>query len=220
MVSPPFPPGMTLPKVDLSWMRPSEKVLNPKRGGRNAAISTSTISTATSRPTRYDDLFSPPRHPSSTAVGIRRPAAVSIPYRSGINSHAHMVPPQDPDPPKVKILYVLYFPAHRRYTYQLTSLPADSVMGATGSGKSTVCYASGVLPRKLTLGMTQFINLASGSSLDVGRGLQSCTNAVQVVKAFNLDGRRVVLIDTPGFNDTTKSDTEILRTIVAFLGAS
>ena len=66
----------------------------------------------------------------------------------------------------------------------------------------------------------QFINLASGSSLEVGKGLQSCTNAVQAAETFDLDGRRVVLIDTPGFNDTTQSDTEVLRVIVAFLGAS
>ena len=37
---------------------------------------------------------------------------------------------------------------------------------------------------------------------------------------FNFDGRRVVLIDTPGFDDTTQSDTDVLRTITAFLEAS
>lgn len=73
---------------------------------------------------------------------------------------------------------------------------------------------------QMSLRLAQFISLVSESNLDVGRGLQSCTNAVQMAGAFNLDRRRVVLIDTPGFNDTTKSDTEILRTIVAFLGAS
>jgi hypothetical protein len=39
------------------------------------------------------------------------------------------------------------------------------------------------------------------------------------VEAFNLDDRRVVLIDTPGFDDTTQSDTDVLRMIAAFLGA-
>lgn len=75
-------------------------------------------------------------------------------------------------------------------------------MGATGSGKST------------------FINLISGSSLGVGRGLQSCTDAVQIAGAFHLDGRRVVLIDTPGFDDTTRSDTDVLKMIAAFLETS
>ena len=106
--------------------------------------------------------------------------------------------------------------------HQLTSLHADSVMGATGSGKSTVCYTLRALLRTYQMSprLAQFINLVAGSNLDVGRGLKSCTNTVQVAEAFRLDGRPIVLIDTPGFNDTTKSDTEILRTIVAFLGAS
>ena len=81
-------------------------------------------------------------------------------------------------------------------------------------------YCVGKRAYQISLRLTQFVNLASGSSLEVGKGLQSCTNAVQMVEAFDLDGRRVVLIDTPGFNDTTQSDTEILRMIVAFLGAS
>lgn len=68
--------------------------------------------------------------------------------------------------------------------------------------------------------MSQFINLASGSDFGVGRGLRSCTNAVQLAGAFNLDGRRVVLIDTPGFDDTTRSDTDVLKMIAAFLATS
>ncbi|KAG2018162.1 TKL/TKL-ccin protein kinase [Coprinopsis cinerea AmutBmut pab1-1] len=74
-----------------------------------------------------------------------------------------------------------------------------AVMGATGSGKTT------------------FINTASGSTLRIGKGLRSCTNVVQIAESFYLDGRKVVLIDTPGFDDTTKSDTDILRMIAAFL---
>jgi len=76
-----------------------------------------------------------------------------------------------------------------------------AVMGATGSGKST------------------FVNLISGSDLGVGNGLKSCTDNVQAVD-FNLDGRRVVLIDTPGFDDTTLSDTDVLNMIAAFLESS
>jgi GTPase SAR1 family protein len=77
-----------------------------------------------------------------------------------------------------------------------------AVMGATGCGK------------------TSFINLASRSNLQVGTALESCTPEVQLANEFTLDGRRVVLIDTPGFDDTTKSDTDILRTIAAFLASS
>jgi GTPase Era involved in 16S rRNA processing len=72
-------------------------------------------------------------------------------------------------------------------------------MGATGSGKTT------------------FINIASGSDLRVGMGLESCTNEVQTSKSFMLDGKRVVLIDTPGFDDTTKSDTDVLKMIAAYM---
>ncbi|KAJ7476013.1 P-loop containing nucleoside triphosphate hydrolase protein [Mycena latifolia] len=76
---------------------------------------------------------------------------------------------------------------------------AIAVMGPTGSGK------------------TSFINIVSGSNLRVGQTLQSCTSTVQVAPAFQLDGRWVTLIDTPGFDDTSKSDTDILTLIAAFL---
>ncbi|KAF8135027.1 P-loop containing nucleoside triphosphate hydrolase protein [Boletus edulis] len=74
-----------------------------------------------------------------------------------------------------------------------------AVMGATGSGKST------------------FINLASGSNLPVGRGLESCTSDVHTSRPFLLNGRIVTLIDTPGFDDTSRSDTDILSSIAAYL---
>ncbi|ESK95347.1 hypothetical protein Moror_3872, partial [Moniliophthora roreri MCA 2997] len=74
-----------------------------------------------------------------------------------------------------------------------------AVMGATGSGKTT------------------FINAASGGSLQVGMDLQSCTSTVQLSETFELRGRQVTLIDTPGFDDTNKSDADILKMIAAFL---
>ncbi|TFK29014.1 hypothetical protein FA15DRAFT_583185 [Coprinopsis marcescibilis] len=77
-----------------------------------------------------------------------------------------------------------------------------SVMGATGSGKST------------------FINTISNSSLQTSAGLRSCTDSVHESPPFQLDGRNVVLIDTPGFDDTSKSDTEILELIAQFLVTS
>ncbi|TFY75959.1 hypothetical protein EWM64_g8053 [Hericium alpestre] len=76
-----------------------------------------------------------------------------------------------------------------------------AVMGATGSGK------------------TSFINLVSGSRLGVGDGLESCTICVETSLPFNLDGRSVALIDTPGFDDTNSSDTDILKTIASFLSS-
>ena len=66
----------------------------------------------------------------------------------------------------------------------------------------------------------QFVNLASGSNLRIGTGLESRTAEVQLSDEFTLDGRTVTLIDTPGFDDTTKSDTEILEMIAAFLATT
>jgi len=68
--------------------------------------------------------------------------------------------------------------------------------------------------------MVQFINVASHSSLRVGMDLESCTSEVQLANEFTIDGRRVVLIDTPGFDDTTKTDTMILKNIATFLATT
>jgi GTP-binding protein EngB required for normal cell division len=45
----------------------------------------------------------------------------------------------------------------------------------------------------------QFVNSASGSCLTVGDGRIVETSRIQVSNEFELDGQRVVLIDTPGF---------------------
>ena len=66
----------------------------------------------------------------------------------------------------------------------------------------------------------QFINLASGSNLWVGTGPHPSTTEVQVVDKFTLDGRSVALIDTPGFNDISGSDSDILNAIAAFLATA
>ncbi|KAJ7285184.1 P-loop containing nucleoside triphosphate hydrolase protein [Mycena rebaudengoi] len=79
------------------------------------------------------------------------------------------------------------------------------VMGPTGSGKTE------------SANVLQFINVASGANLRVGSGLSSCTNTVQMAPSFQLNGRTVTLIDTPGFDDTSRSDTDILSMIAAFL---
>ncbi|KAF7374701.1 GTP-binding protein A [Mycena sanguinolenta] len=79
---------------------------------------------------------------------------------------------------------------------------AIAVMGPTGSGKTTL------------------INLLSGSNLRVGTSLQSCTTMVQIAAPFQLDRRWITLIDTPGFDDTSRSDTEVLTQIAAFLATA
>ena len=57
--------------------------------------------------------------------------------------------------------------------------------------------------------------MASGSSLRVTKAFG--TSEVQLSEEFTLNGRRVVLIDTPGFDDVNSSDTDVLRLITKFL---
>ncbi|KAJ6014639.1 hypothetical protein N7540_009230 [Penicillium herquei] len=75
------------------------------------------------------------------------------------------------------------------------------VMGMTGSGKST------------------FVSRCSGRDVNVGHGLYSCTDSIDVFD-FQWKGRRIYLIDTPGFNDTDRSDIDTLGIFATYLGAS
>src|SRR6202044_2750014 len=68
-----------------------------------------------------------------------------------------------------------------------------AVMGVTGAGKSS------------------FISLLSDKTVAVGHDLQACTQSVDVYACKLFPGRNVYLIDTPGFDDTKRSDTEVLR---------
>lgn len=73
------------------------------------------------------------------------------------------------------------------------------VMGVTGAGKSYL------------------ISKISGQSVKVGDSLESCTSEVDIVHMKHPNGGDVVLLDTPGFDDTNRSDTEILEVITAYL---
>ena len=66
----------------------------------------------------------------------------------------------------------------------------------------------------------KFINLVSGSNLAVGMGLRSCTSKVETGDTFELFGKSITLIDTPGFDDTTMSDTDILKMIALYLSTT
>ncbi|CAG9940299.1 unnamed protein product [Clonostachys rosea f. rosea IK726] len=75
-------------------------------------------------------------------------------------------------------------------------------MGVTGSGKSS------------------FIALCSGQPVRIGHSLGACTSTVDVYAYDISPDQTVYLIDTPGFDDTNKSDTEVLSEIAAWLGES
>ena len=66
----------------------------------------------------------------------------------------------------------------------------------------------------------QFINLAGCSDPRAGTSIESPTAEIQSADEFTLDGRSVTLIDTPGFDDTSESDADVLKTIAAYLAAT
>lgn len=76
-----------------------------------------------------------------------------------------------------------------------------AVLGQTGVGKST------------------FISKVAEKEVSIGHNLQACTQEVGVflckARAYN-----IYLVDTPGFDDTDRSDTEVLREIASWLTAS
>ncbi|KAL3456144.1 P-loop containing nucleoside triphosphate hydrolase protein [Aspergillus heterothallicus] len=77
-----------------------------------------------------------------------------------------------------------------------------AVMGVTGSGKST------------------FISHLADEDVMVGNGLYACTQEVQVYRCKHSGAVNIWLVDTPGFDDTHRSDTEVLREIAEWLSVS
>jgi len=61
----------------------------------------------------------------------------------------------------------------------------------------------------------QFISQVTGNADGIGHALTSCTSEIKVTKVENL--ANIVLVDTPGFDDTKKSDLEILEMISKWL---
>ncbi|KAI6158373.1 P-loop containing nucleoside triphosphate hydrolase protein, partial [Pisolithus thermaeus] len=79
-----------------------------------------------------------------------------------------------------------------------------SVMGPTGAGKST------------------FIDRAvERPDMGAGHDLTSCTREVRAVRYPHTDGvRNIVLVDTPGFDDTFMTDVQILKRIAHWLNST
>ncbi|KAK4133946.1 hypothetical protein BT67DRAFT_422637 [Trichocladium antarcticum] len=98
-------------------------------------------------------------------------------------------------------------PANEGSPAETTELPAlhpndivVAVMGVTGAGKTT--FISHFAPEA-----------------KVGHGLESCTSTVSIYKTTMCE-ETVYLIDTPGFDDTHRSDTDILRELANWLNAA
>ncbi|KAL7801877.1 ankyrin repeat-containing domain protein [Trichoderma afarasin] len=77
-----------------------------------------------------------------------------------------------------------------------------AVMGVTGAGKSSL------------------ISLCTGKNVKIGHKLESCTADVEDVDFMLNDHVCVHLIDTPGFDDTSRSDVEVLQNIALWLKES
>ncbi|TFK44967.1 P-loop containing nucleoside triphosphate hydrolase protein [Crucibulum laeve] len=79
-----------------------------------------------------------------------------------------------------------------------------AVMGPTGSGKST------------------FINVATEHDTGVGHSLESCTSEIGIIKLSYPEWSDcdIVFVDTPGFDDTHKSDLDILKMISEWLSTT
>ena len=88
-------------------------------------------------------------------------------------------------------------------------------MGPTGSGKTNV--SESVIASNARIQDAQFINTLTG---DTGRRKAAdLMSPTQGVTAYTTPyrGLRLVLVDTPGFDDTYRPDTEILRTFADWL---
>ncbi|SPJ82037.1 uncharacterized protein FTOL_09442 [Fusarium torulosum] len=77
-----------------------------------------------------------------------------------------------------------------------------AVMGITGSGKSS------------------FISKCSDKFVTIGHKQDSCTSVVDVYPYEVSPESTVYLIDTPGFDDTSKSDSDVLEEIAMWLSDS
>ncbi|KAK0645442.1 P-loop containing nucleoside triphosphate hydrolase protein [Cercophora newfieldiana] len=81
-----------------------------------------------------------------------------------------------------------------RKSHQFTIL----LIGVTGAGKST------------------FAACASGKEVEIGHSIDPCTQDPEAV-CFQLGNDQIILIDTPGFDDTERTDIEILQALVKWI---
>ncbi|KAI0809900.1 hypothetical protein GGR55DRAFT_144753 [Xylaria sp. FL0064] len=77
-----------------------------------------------------------------------------------------------------------------------------AVLGVTGAGKST------------------FVCQCSGQQAEIGETLESCTKEVESFTFMYSSDIRVHLVDSPGFDDTNKSDSDILKDIANWMASS
>jgi len=89
-------------------------------------------------------------------------------------------------------------------------------MGPTGCGKSKVRMDI-LFSCSLVLTLRKIIDNLTGSTDWSGSTLKSFTQKVRWIRTTCPHGASVVLVDTPGFDDTERPDTEILGMIGEWL---
>jgi predicted GTPase len=91
-------------------------------------------------------------------------------------------------------------------------------MGPTGSGKSNVRDTISYLFCSVSPGLKIIDTLTNQPGKRSGSHLESFTTEVRAVRMNHpVHGKRLVLVDTPGFDDTNKSDMEILKMVSSWL---
>ncbi|KAG6912003.1 hypothetical protein DXG01_000251 [Tephrocybe rancida] len=153
-----------------------------------------------SRPvhTSLDDVIWKLMDKCWSKIPANRPTASDILQLLSSNPSANR--PRKPRKPSVKSTF-LTPPSLLRRSMLFQDI-VIALVGPTGSGKSN------------------FINVATENrSVAVGHDLASCTQDVQTISYPHPDGsgRNIIFVDTPGFDDTEKTDFQILEKIAAWM---
>ncbi|KAH6918127.1 hypothetical protein BKA70DRAFT_1088540 [Coprinopsis sp. MPI-PUGE-AT-0042] len=148
--------------------------------------------------------------------------------RGGTNAIQDSLHPQRPKPPSAWRSNFREWDPRKRLRQRR---PTEHLIK---SGRDTDIFISYLRSRSRIMGLagvgkSTFMNHVAGSTVArVGHALASCTNGIQChtienAKAAGFDlaeGRRLVLVDTPGFDHTYINDSEILHMIAVWLASS
>ncbi|GJJ78405.1 hypothetical protein EMPS_10764 [Entomortierella parvispora] len=93
-------------------------------------------------------------------------------------------------------------------------MTSDRTSDSTGDSSTKIILVMGITGA----GKSYLIREISGQDVGVGHGLQSFTQNIQQV-ICEISGHPVMILDTPGFDDTHRSDTEVLTEVADYLAS-
>lgn len=95
-------------------------------------------------------------------------------------------------------------------------------MGPAGVGKSTVSLSCDDQVLYFNWGHQMINQIAGEPVVTVGHDLQPGSSSIQhvIIPHPTDSSRRIILVDTPGFDDTYIDDSDILRRIALWLARS